>query len=116
MAHGFTPCAELRPVFPPADVIEPPKPKVWPDAFGVDRTRVRLKQGQTEKLKGFFLPFTMTSHYATVVFKDKEQGEFVYEMVGEAGLPPPCMEQKVSAHARCMHAWRWVRAWQVLLR
>lgn len=84
-------------------MIEPPKPKVWPDAFGVDRTRVRLKQGQTEKLKGFFLPFTMTSHYATVVFKDKEQGEFVYEMVGEAGLPPPCMEQKVSAHARCMH-------------
>lgn len=55
------------------------------------------------QIKGFYLPFMQHTHYATVVFKDREQGEFVYEFVGEPGLPPPCIEQKVrtsrSAHA-----------------
>lgn len=35
---------------PEPDSVEP-KPRVWPDAFGVDRNRIRLKQGQTEKVR-----------------------------------------------------------------
>lgn len=47
--------------------------RVWPDAFGLDRARLRLKQNASEKVKGFFLPFAMAPSYATVVLRDKEQ-------------------------------------------
>jgi len=53
-----------------------------------------LKQNATEKLKAVFLPFTLGPHYCTLVFKDKDQGEFVYEVIGEASLPAPIMEAK----------------------
>ncbi|KAG2493472.1 hypothetical protein HYH03_008289 [Edaphochlamys debaryana] len=68
--------------------------KVWPDAFGLDRNRLRLKQNASERIKGFFLPFSMATAYCTVLFRDKEQGEFCYELVGEPGLPAPIMEVK----------------------
>ncbi|PNW70067.1 hypothetical protein CHLRE_17g704300v5 [Chlamydomonas reinhardtii] len=68
--------------------------RVWPDAFGLDRNRLRLKQNASERIKGFFLPFSMTTAYCTVLFRDKDQGEFCYELVGEPGLPAPIMEVK----------------------
>ncbi|GFR48568.1 hypothetical protein Agub_g10470, partial [Astrephomene gubernaculifera] len=68
--------------------------RVWPDAFGLDRNRLRLKQNASERIKGFFLPFSMSTAYCTVLFRDKEQGEFCYELVGEPGLPAPIMEVK----------------------
>ncbi|EFJ49198.1 hypothetical protein VOLCADRAFT_90100 [Volvox carteri f. nagariensis] len=68
--------------------------RLWPDAFGLDRNRLRLKQNASERIKGFFLPFTMTAAYCTVLFRDKEQGEFCYELVGEPGLPSPMMQVK----------------------
>lgn len=71
--------------------------RVWPDAFGLDRNRLRLKQNASERIKGFFLPFSMTTAYCTVLFRDKDQGEFCYELVGEPGLPAPIMEVKVRA-------------------
>ncbi|KXZ50888.1 hypothetical protein GPECTOR_14g137 [Gonium pectorale] len=68
--------------------------RAWPDAFGLDRNRLRLKQNASERIKGFFLPFSMATAYCTVLFRDKEQGEFCYELVGETGLPAPLMELK----------------------
>lgn len=72
----------------------PPQPllKLYPAAFGLDRTRLRLKAGATDKLRASFLPFTMGTHHCTVMLKDKDAGEFVYELVGEAGLPAPAMD------------------------
>lgn len=69
--------------------------RVWPHAFGLDRNRLRLKQNASERIKGFFLPFAMGTAYCTVLFRDKDQGEFCYELVGEPGLPAPIMEVKV---------------------
>ncbi|MEW5311269.1 MAG: hypothetical protein WDW38_002999 [Sanguina aurantia] len=70
------------------------KTKVWPDAFGLDRLRLRLKQGASEKVRGFFLPFTLGSHFCTVLLRDKDQGEFVYELVGSSTVPGPLIEAK----------------------
>lgn len=76
-------------VTPPRPAAEapptPPKPKIYPAAFGVDRTRLRLKTNGSEKIRASFLPFVMGPHYCTVILKDKEQ-------VGPAlrGAPPPC--------------------------
>lgn len=67
---------------------------MWPDAFGLDRFRLRLKQGASEKVRGFFLPFTLGSHFCTLVLKDKDQGEFVYELVGSSTVPGPLIEAK----------------------
>ena len=60
----------------------------------MDRNRLRLKQGGSDKLRGFFLPFTMGTHYCTVIFKDKDLGQFCYEVVAEAMLPAPQLEAK----------------------
>jgi len=67
-------------------------PHLYPAAFGLDRTRMRLKANVSEKVRATFLPFMLGTHWCTVVFKDKEQGAFVYELVGETTLPAPVME------------------------
>ncbi len=72
----------------------PKPPQIYPNSLAVDRPRFRLKQGGSDKLRGFFLPFTMGTHHLTLVFKDRELGEFVYEVVGEATLPAPLLEAK----------------------
>ncbi|GAX74871.1 hypothetical protein CEUSTIGMA_g2317.t1 [Chlamydomonas eustigma] len=84
-----SPAAEL-------EAAERPKqaPQVYPNSLGIDRPRFRLKPGGSEKLRGYFLPFTMGTHYLTLVFKDRELGEFTYEIVAEATLPAPLMESK----------------------
>ncbi|KAF5834411.1 flagellar associated protein [Dunaliella salina] len=64
----------------------------YPAAFGLDRTRMRLKANVSEKVRATFLPFMLGTHWCTVVFKDKDQGAFVYELVGETTLPAPVME------------------------
>eukprot|EP00798_Chlamydomonas_sp_ICE-L_P015727 gene15727-21848_t len=94
----------------------PPK-ELFPNAFGLDRNRLRLKKNASEKMKAFFLPFAMGQHFCTLCMKknasekikalrhsscplpwastsapDKEQGEFVYELVGDTTLPAPNME------------------------
>lgn len=74
----------------------PLKEKVFPDAFGLDKLRLRLKENGSEKLKGSFLPFTSSTHYCTVVFEDKEYGQFVYEMVGEVTLPAVFSEHRFT--------------------
>ncbi|GLI64998.1 hypothetical protein VaNZ11_008424 [Volvox africanus] len=79
---------------PTAEEIAAKWGRLWPDAFGLDRNRLRLKQNASERIKGFFLPFSMTTAYCTVLFRDKDQGEFCYELVGEPGLPSPIMEVK----------------------
>ena len=86
-----SPQASSLPRSPPADR---PKPQLYPNALGVDRPRLRLKQGGSDKLRGFFLPFTMGTHHCTVIFRDKDLGQFVYELVAEAGLPAPMLQAK----------------------
>jgi hypothetical protein len=57
-------------------VLQPPgESKLYPDALAVERLKVRLKRGQTEKLRAAFLPFTHGAHYCTVMFT--------------VGAPPP---------------------------
>ena len=59
----------------------------------IDDSFVSLQGGQ-EKIRGFFLPFTLGTHYCTLVFKEKDLGQFSYELVGEASLPAPSLETK----------------------
>ncbi|GMH42128.1 hypothetical protein BSKO_10047 [Bryopsis sp. KO-2023] len=70
--------------------------KVFPDSFGVDKSRLRIKHNGSDKLKGSFLPFTTGSHYCTVIFEDKEYGEFCYELVGEVTLPAVFSEHRFT--------------------
>jgi hypothetical protein len=46
---------------------------MFPAAFGLDRTRMRLKANVSEKIRATFLPFTLGMHWCTVVLKDKDQ-------------------------------------------
>lgn len=66
----------------------------FPDPFGVDRARLRLRAGAGDKLRGAYLPFALGGTRATLVFRDAECGEFCYELRGEAGLPAACLEHK----------------------
>lgn len=77
-----------------ADAAPPAKLQLYPNAFGLDKPRLRIKQGGSDKVRAFYLPFTMDTHHCTVVFKDKDQGEFVYELVGATSLPAPLLEAK----------------------
>lgn len=65
-----------------------------PDPFGVDRQRLRLRAGTTEKIKGSYLPFTPGTHRALLSFADAECGEFCYELCGAADLPAAFLDQK----------------------
>ncbi|GFH11038.1 calponin-homology (CH) domain-containing protein, partial [Haematococcus lacustris] len=70
------------------------KAKMFPAAFALDRSRLRLKQNGSEKVRVSFLPFWIGTHYCTLLLRDKDAGSFAYELVGEAGLPAPCLEAK----------------------
>lgn len=71
-----------------------PLVKMYPDSYGMDKYRLRLRQGASDKIKLSFLPFTMGTHTATLVFKDAACGEFCYEVVGDVSLPAPALEHK----------------------
>lgn len=73
-----------------------PGEKVFPDAFGVDKLRIRIKQRASDKIKGSFLPFTIGKHHCTVMFEDKEYGQFCYEIIGEVTLPAVFTEHKFT--------------------
>ena len=66
--------------------------QLFPHPLGLAKTRMRLKRNAEEKLKGFFLPFTLDTHVATVLFTDKMQGSFSYEIVGTT-LPPAILAE-----------------------
>lgn len=70
--------------------------KIFPDSFGIDKIRVRVKQKASEKLKGSFLPFVMGPHSCKVIFEDKDYGRFCYEFVGEVTLPPVFAEYRFN--------------------
>lgn len=74
----------------------PKEGKIFPDSFGLDKIRIRVKQKGSEKLKGSFLPFTMVLHSCKVIFEDKEYGRFCYEFVGEVTLPPVFAEHQFN--------------------
>lgn len=71
-------------------------PVVFPEAFGVDRHRLRLRAGASEKLKASFLPFKLGEHRATVMFADLDCGEFCYELVGDVGMPAIFLDHKAT--------------------
>jgi hypothetical protein len=70
--------------------------KVFPDAFGIGKTSIRLKQNAEEKIRAFFLPFTMQAHTCTVTFTDKAQGSFCYELAGSVLLPSMLAEHQLT--------------------
>jgi hypothetical protein len=98
---------------------------VFPEPFGLDRHRLRLKSGATEKLKLSFLPFVMPAAAAPatspskgrkpgkgsgaennvqepprvrslLVLKDSDCGEFTYELIGEVGQPATFLQHETK--------------------
>jgi hypothetical protein len=92
---------------------------LFPEAFGLERHRLRLRAGASEKLKLSFLPFQMPplqQHPAgsdakaaaaaaaapkaltrsLLVLSDSDCGEFAYELCGEVLLPAPFLEHKAT--------------------
>lgn len=98
--------------------------KSLPEAFGLDRHRLRLKAGASEKLKLSFLPFIMPVSVAPaasaakgrksgrtpastepqapapvrslLVLKDESCGEFTYELLGEVGQPATFLQHETK--------------------
>lgn len=90
---------------------------LFPDAFGLERHRLRLRAGASEKLKLSFLPFQMPPLQrlqgdgasadgqaastkaltrSLLVLSDSNCGEFAYELCGEVLLPVPFLEHKAT--------------------
>lgn len=99
---------------------------VFPEPFGLERYRLRLKSGASEKLKLSFLPFVMPAAAAApatspskgrkpskgsgadsgtaepprvrslLVLKDSDCGEFTYELVGEVGQPSTFLQHETK--------------------
>lgn len=98
---------------------------VFPEPFGLDRHRLRLKSGASEKLKLSFLPFVMPAAAALatspskgrksskvsgadnnlqepprarslLVLKDSDCGEFTYELIGEVGQPATFLQHETK--------------------
>lgn len=96
-----------------------------PEPFGIDRHRLRLKPGASDKLKLSFLPLVMPASAASaaapakgrksgksqslpaaqstpphvrglLVLKDSECGEFTYELLGEVGEPATFMQHEAK--------------------
>jgi hypothetical protein len=92
---------------------------LFPEAFGLERHRLRLRAGASEKLKLSFLPFQMPPlqqqqpavpegqtaaaaaapkalTHSLLVLSDGDCGEFAYELCGEVLLPAPFLEHKAT--------------------
>lgn len=87
---------------------------LFPEPFGLDRHRIRLRAGASEKLKLSFLPFQLPPlqqsdsavpghppvlkglSHSLLVLSDSECGEFAYELSGEVLLPGPFLEHKAT--------------------
>lgn len=54
---------------------------------------MRLKPNSDEIIKAVFLPFSMDTQHCTIVFEDKEQGSFCYELQGDVTMPNIFAEQ-----------------------
>jgi hypothetical protein len=59
----------------------------FPDPFGCDRARMKLKFGQTDVLKVTYMPWTEGTTHCTVLLTSAQHGQFCYEITGEA---TPC--------------------------
>lgn len=69
----------------------------FPPAFGIERTRLRLKQGQSEALALFFLPFAPVTYTARLVLEDPSFGSLVYEIRGTGVAPDASLRLALSA-------------------
>jgi hypothetical protein len=88
---------------------------LFPEAFGLERHRLRLRAGASEKLKLSFLPFQMPPLQqqqpaapdgqtaapkaltrSLLVLSDGDCGEFAYELCGEVLLPASFLEHKAT--------------------
>jgi hypothetical protein len=95
----------------------------FPEPFGLDRHRLRLKAGASEKLKLSFLPFLLPAAPAPtapakgprkasapaqqqqpavppvrslLVLKDSDCGEFTYELLGDVEQPATFMQHEAK--------------------
>lgn len=87
---------------------------LFPQPFGLDRHRLRLRAGASEKLKLSFLPFQLPAlqqsepaapgklpvlkglTHSLLVLSDSECGDFAYGLCGEVMLPVPFLEHKAT--------------------
>lgn len=107
--------------------------KIFPEAFGLDRHRLRLKAGASEKLKLSFLPFIMPVRIAPaasatkgrkqgrtsastepqapaalrslLVLKDESCGEFTYELLGEVDQPATFLKHEAKVGLDGVQVW-----------
>ncbi|KAK9836045.1 hypothetical protein WJX84_006212 [Apatococcus fuscideae] len=63
--------------------------RIFPEAFGTDRGRVRIKGKLEEPVRVSFLPFKLATHKACMILEDSICGKFVIELVAEVSLPKP---------------------------
>lgn len=63
--------------------------KQFPQPFGTTCSKVRIKNGESARLVVAYLPFTLGTHTATVLFEEASFGEFAYEVIGVSDLPTP---------------------------
>ncbi|KAK9828703.1 hypothetical protein WJX72_001600 [[Myrmecia] bisecta] len=83
-----------KPSSPASTLTRPGQGKLYPDAFGMDKLRLRVKANAEETIRGIFLPFMLGTHVCSIIFEDINCGKFVYEVSGEARLPQPLREYK----------------------
>jgi len=78
-----------------------PDERYFPNPFGCERSRMKLKQGATDTVTVFFLPFTLGQehthmHSCLLEFEDKDNGVFVYEVNGRVKLPNTSDVKKIT--------------------
>lgn len=99
--HSVLISIESMPQWPPhpteqASACVQAKGQLFPDAFGITRSRINIKRNAEEKIKGVFMPFTMDTKYCTVQFTDREQGSFCFELVGMVQQPSILAEHRFT--------------------
>lgn len=53
---------------------------------------VKIKKGETASINLTFLPFTLETQQATLIFRDEKVGEFQYDLVGLVECNVMCQE------------------------
>lgn len=69
--------------------------KRFPLAFGMERSRLKLKQGATETLTIYFLPFAPIQYTCRLMLEDPMAGALVYDLKGQGLSPDPSTRQTI---------------------
>ena len=80
----------------PVEIDRQEEDPTLPAAFFCLKDNIRIRKGQTAELSIQYMPFTLTTHKCKIIFTDPSVGEFQYNVIGEAMLPDPLAEIKMS--------------------